>query len=49
MATTDSGVKPLQNAMKMAKTAIQLDGDNKHKVDQQEHKPEESAGSNCRQ
>nr|XP_015820846.2 VPS9 domain-containing protein 1 isoform X1 [Nothobranchius furzeri] len=31
MATTDSGVKPLQNAMKMAKTAIQLDGDNKHK------------------
>ncbi|XP_070763935.1 VPS9 domain-containing protein 1 [Enoplosus armatus] len=27
----DSGVKPLQNAMKMAKTAIQLDGGNKHK------------------
>lgn len=31
MATADSGVKPLQNAMKMAKTAIQLDGGNKHK------------------
>uniref|UniRef100_A0A1A7X6J8 VPS9 domain containing 1 n=1 Tax=Iconisemion striatum TaxID=60296 RepID=A0A1A7X6J8_9TELE len=31
MTTTDRGVKPLQNAMKMAKTAIQLDGDNKHK------------------
>lgn len=32
MATADSGVKPLQNAMKMAKGAIQLDGENKHKV-----------------
>ena len=32
MATADSGVKPLQNAMKMAKVAIQLDGGNKHKV-----------------
>ncbi len=32
MAATDSGLKPLQNAMKMAKVAIQLDGDNKHKV-----------------
>ncbi|XP_051808282.1 VPS9 domain-containing protein 1 isoform X1 [Acanthochromis polyacanthus] len=31
MATADSGLKPLQNAMKMAKTAIQLDGGNKHK------------------
>ncbi|XP_049928591.1 VPS9 domain-containing protein 1 [Epinephelus moara] len=31
MATADSGVKPLQNAMKMAKVAIQLDGENKHK------------------
>ncbi|XP_054865091.1 VPS9 domain-containing protein 1 isoform X1 [Amphiprion ocellaris] len=31
MATADSGLKPLQNAMKMAKTAIQLDGENKHK------------------
>uniref|UniRef100_A0A672JE72 Uncharacterized protein n=1 Tax=Salarias fasciatus TaxID=181472 RepID=A0A672JE72_SALFA len=28
----DSGQKPLQNAMKMAKTAIQLDGGNRHKV-----------------
>ncbi|XP_029953147.1 VPS9 domain-containing protein 1 [Salarias fasciatus] len=27
----DSGQKPLQNAMKMAKTAIQLDGGNRHK------------------
>lgn len=32
MATADSAVKPLQNAMKMAKLAIQLDGGNKHKV-----------------
>uniref|UniRef100_A0A3B3DUR4 Uncharacterized protein n=1 Tax=Oryzias melastigma TaxID=30732 RepID=A0A3B3DUR4_ORYME len=33
MATADSGaVKPLQNAMKMAKDAIQLEGENKHKV-----------------
>ncbi|CAJ1057018.1 VPS9 domain-containing protein 1 isoform X1 [Xyrichtys novacula] len=31
MATVDSGVKPLQNAMKMAKVAIQLDGGNRHK------------------
>ncbi|KAM9854332.1 VPS9 domain-containing protein 1 [Aulostomus maculatus] len=31
MATADSGVKPLQNAMKMAKVAIQLDGGDKHK------------------
>ncbi|XP_070686715.1 VPS9 domain-containing protein 1 [Pempheris klunzingeri] len=31
MATPDCGVKPLQNAMKMAKVAIQLDGGNKHK------------------
>ncbi|XP_010752793.3 VPS9 domain-containing protein 1 isoform X1 [Larimichthys crocea] len=31
MATADSGTKPLQNAMKMAKVAIQLDGGNKHK------------------
>ncbi|XP_039664921.1 VPS9 domain-containing protein 1 isoform X1 [Perca fluviatilis] len=30
MATADSGAKPLQNAMKMAKVAIQLDGENKH-------------------
>lgn len=28
----DIGAKPLQNAMKMAKLAIQLDGGNKHKV-----------------
>ncbi|XP_078114153.1 VPS9 domain-containing protein 1 isoform X2 [Sander vitreus] len=31
MATADSGAKPLQKAMKMAKVAIQLDGENKHK------------------
>ncbi|XP_044212752.1 VPS9 domain-containing protein 1 isoform X2 [Thunnus albacares] len=31
MATADSGLKPLQNAMKMAKVAIQLDGGSKHK------------------
>ncbi|XP_029992078.1 VPS9 domain-containing protein 1 [Sphaeramia orbicularis] len=31
MAVADSGVKPLQNAMKMAKVAIQLDAGNKHK------------------
>uniref|UniRef100_A0A8C7ZIP9 VPS9 domain containing 1 n=1 Tax=Oryzias sinensis TaxID=183150 RepID=A0A8C7ZIP9_9TELE len=32
MSTADSGtVKPLQNAMKMAKVAIQLEGENKHK------------------
>ncbi|XP_034541762.1 VPS9 domain-containing protein 1 [Notolabrus celidotus] len=31
MAAPDSGVKPLQSAMKMAKNAIQLDGGNKHK------------------
>ncbi|XP_074532977.1 VPS9 domain-containing protein 1 [Halichoeres trimaculatus] len=31
MASVDSGVKPLQNAMKMAKIAIQLDGGNRHK------------------
>ncbi|XP_059190915.1 VPS9 domain-containing protein 1 [Centropristis striata] len=31
MAASDSGAKPLQNAMKMAKVAIQLDGENKHK------------------
>lgn len=31
MATADGGLKPLQNAMKMAKVAIQLDGGNKHK------------------
>lgn len=30
MAATDSGVKPLQYAMKMAKSAIQLDAGNKH-------------------
>lgn len=30
MATVDSGVKPLQYAMKMAKSAIQLDAGNKH-------------------
>lgn len=34
MSTADSGtVKPLQNAMKMAKVAIQLEGENKHKVE----------------
>lgn len=32
MATADSATKPLQSAMKMAKVAIQLDGENKHKV-----------------
>lgn len=32
MAKVDSGAKPLQNAMKMAKVAIQLDGGNRHKV-----------------
>ncbi|XP_037538604.1 VPS9 domain-containing protein 1 [Nematolebias whitei] len=31
MAATDGGIKPLQNAMKMAKVAIQLDGENKPK------------------
>ncbi|KAK2841728.1 hypothetical protein Q5P01_011928 [Channa striata] len=31
MATADRGVNPLQNAMKMAKVAIQLDGGNKRK------------------
>uniref|UniRef100_H3CTV4 VPS9 domain containing 1 n=1 Tax=Tetraodon nigroviridis TaxID=99883 RepID=H3CTV4_TETNG len=31
MAAADSGAKPIQNAMKMAKAAIQLDGGNKHK------------------
>ncbi|XP_005937500.1 VPS9 domain-containing protein 1 [Haplochromis burtoni] len=31
MAKVDSGAKPLQNAMKMAKVAIQLDGGNRHK------------------
>ncbi|XP_039989025.1 VPS9 domain-containing protein 1 isoform X2 [Xiphias gladius] len=31
MATADSIMKPLQNAMKMAKVAIQLDGGSKHK------------------
>ncbi|XP_006804018.1 VPS9 domain-containing protein 1 [Neolamprologus brichardi] len=31
MAKVDSGAKPLQNAMKMAKAAIQLDGGNRHK------------------
>ncbi|XP_077938289.1 VPS9 domain-containing protein 1-like isoform X2 [Gasterosteus aculeatus] len=31
MATADSATKPLQSAMKMAKVAIQLDGENKHK------------------
>ncbi|XP_040894992.1 VPS9 domain-containing protein 1 isoform X2 [Toxotes jaculatrix] len=31
MATADSAVKPLQNAMKMAKVAIQLDGGSQHK------------------
>lgn len=32
MAATDNGATPLQNAMKMAKVAIQLDGGSKHKV-----------------
>lgn len=32
MATADSGVTALQNAMKMAKIAIQLDGGSRHKV-----------------
>lgn len=32
MTATDSGAKPIQNAMKMAKVAIYLDGENKHKV-----------------
>ncbi|KAM3870009.1 VPS9 domain-containing protein 1 [Diretmus argenteus] len=30
-SVSDSGVKPLQNAMKMAKVAIQLDAGNRHK------------------
>nr|XP_019967040.1 PREDICTED: VPS9 domain-containing protein 1-like [Paralichthys olivaceus] len=30
-AVSDSGVKPLQNAMKMANVAIELDGGSKHK------------------
>jgi len=33
MAAADGGAKPLQSAMKMAKVAIQLDGENKHKVE----------------
>lgn len=33
MAAADGGLKPLQNAMKMAKLAIQLDGENKPKVE----------------
>lgn len=33
MTAADSGAKPIQNAMKMAKIAIQLDGGNKHKVE----------------
>lgn len=32
MAATDNGATPLQNAMKMAKVAIQLDGGSEHKV-----------------
>lgn len=32
MAATGSGATPLQNAMKMAKAAIQLDGGSEHKV-----------------
>ena len=32
MTAADSGAKPIQNAMKMAKVAIHLDGGNKHKV-----------------
>ena len=29
---SDTILKPLQNAMKMAKTAIQMDAENQHKV-----------------
>jgi len=29
---SDAALKPLQNAMKMAKTAIQMDAENKHRV-----------------
>lgn len=31
-AAAEGGVKPLQNAMKMAKNAIQLDGESRSKV-----------------
>lgn len=36
MAATDSGATPLQNAMKMAKVAIQLDGGSEHKVSERQ-------------
>uniref|UniRef100_A0A3Q3JDE9 Uncharacterized protein n=1 Tax=Monopterus albus TaxID=43700 RepID=A0A3Q3JDE9_MONAL len=32
MAAAEGSVKPLQTAMKMATVAIQLDGENRHKV-----------------
>lgn len=33
MTAADGGIKPIQNAMKMAKVAIQLEGGDKHKVE----------------
>lgn len=58
MAAADDGAKPLQNAMKMAKLAIQLDGGNKHKVvilhsvaatTTRRCKPQEIACQRCKQ
>lgn len=44
MAAADSGAKPLQTAMKMAKVAIQLDGGNKHKVVRHTARPRQITG-----
>lgn len=44
MAAADSGAKPIQNAMKMAKVAIQLDGGNKHKVGSVAGRPQSQHG-----
>lgn len=44
MAAADSGAKPIQNAMKMAKVAIQLDGGNKHKVGSVAVRPQSQHG-----
>uniref|UniRef100_A0A3P9ARP1 Uncharacterized protein n=1 Tax=Maylandia zebra TaxID=106582 RepID=A0A3P9ARP1_9CICH len=48
MAKVDSGAKPLQNAMKMAKVAIQLDGGNRHKVSEIQGFPAEQASCHSR-
>lgn len=44
MAAADSGSKPIQNAMKMAKVAIQLDGGNNHKVGSVALRPQSQHG-----